>query len=41
MEVKPAPQPMPSLAPTDEGAAVEAPQPATKPTEKPTGSSRE
>jgi multidrug efflux system membrane fusion protein len=41
MAVKPAPQPMPSLAPTDERAAVEAPQPATKPTEKPTGSSRE
>jgi multidrug efflux system membrane fusion protein len=37
MEVKPVPQPMPSLAQRDEGAAAEAPPPA----KKPTGSSRE
>jgi multidrug efflux system membrane fusion protein len=41
MVVKPAPQPMPSLAPTHERAAADTPPPATKPAEKPTGSSRE
>ena len=41
MVVKPASQPMPFLAPTDEHAAAEASQPATKPAEKPPGSSRE